>query len=159
MIELVFQNSTDTKSFNKDFFAQVLNIAVKEIKLDKKLLSVSVNLVAGAKIKELNKKYRNKSKVTDVLSFPMYENSNLETRDKKQVGSKMLVSDLGDIFICLSFAKKQAKSENISIKKELARLTVHGFLHLLGYDHDKSKKEEKKMIDLENKILSKLDIF
>lgn len=98
-------------------------------------------------MRELNKKYRNKDKVTDVLSFPMVEES-----------EKLETLDLGDIFICLSFAKNEAKSENISIEEKLAQLTVHGFLHLIGYDHEKSKKEEIKMFGLENKILNNLKI-
>ena len=54
-------------------------------------------------------------------------------------------------------AKKEAKRENIDTKEKLAQLTVHGFLHLLGYDHEKSKKDSKKMFDLENKILNSIN--
>jgi probable rRNA maturation factor len=105
--------------------------------------------VGEAKIQELNKKYRGKNKVTDVLSFPMSE--------KIEIGSKKSeVKDIGDIFICLPFAKKTAKSENVDIEDKLARLTVHGFLHLLGYDHERSSAEEKNMFSLEDNILRKL---
>ena len=73
MLELVFQNLTDSKSFKKDFFAKILNKAEKEVKLKNRKNGVSVNLVGESKIRELNKKYRQKDKATDVLSFPIQE--------------------------------------------------------------------------------------
>lgn len=137
-MDLVFQNLTADEKYTSKFFEKILVGVIKELKLGGKKIEVSVNLVGDAKIKQLNKKHRNKDKVTDVLSFPMNEKT-----------------DLGDIFICLSFAKKQAKSENVSIGYKLAQLTVHGFLHLLGYDHERSEKDEIEMFKLENKILNK----
>lgn len=139
MMDLVFNNLIGDKAFGPIFFKNILEAIIEELKLKDKNRGVSINLVSEARIKNLNKKYQNKNKVTDVLSFPM--------------GSG---ADLGDIFICLPFAKKQAKSENISIEKEISRLTVHGFLHLLGCDHEKSEQDAQKMFKLENKILAKL---
>jgi len=147
-MDLVFQNSTPDKKYTSKFFEKVLVEAVKELKLAGKKIEVSVNLVGEAKIKELNKKYRHKNKVTDVLSFPMNTTFNFQL-------STFNFLDIGDIFICLSFAKKQAKSENVSIDRKLAQLTVHGFLHLLGYDHERSDEDEIEMFKLENKILKK----
>ena len=148
MIDLVFQNLTSDKSFKDNFFKKILSLVAEELKL-KKNIEVSLSLVGESKIKELNNKYRNKNKVTDVLSFPMIQDTKYVTHD----------TDLGDIFICLPFAKNQTKSENISIERKLAQLTVHGFLHLAGYDHEKSTGEAKKMFDLENRILKKLSVF
>ena len=139
MTDLVFHNSTSNKTYNSQLFENILNTAVRILNLRKKNLSLSINLVSESGIKKLNHKYRDKNKSTDVLSFPLNE--------------KFIIQDLGDIFICLPIAKKYAKRENISIERKLARLTVHGFLHLLGYDHEKSKKESDKMFKLENKIL------
>ena len=149
MFDLVFQNSTSDKKYTSKFFEKILLTGISELKLSKKNIEVSVSLVGEGKIKELNKKYRNKNKITDVLSFPMSEKSVIRN-------SKFVIQDLGDIFICLSFAKKEAKSENIDIETKLAQLTVHGFLHLLGYDHERSIKDAKEMFGLENKILGKL---
>ncbi len=146
MLDLVFKNYTTRKASREKFFRGVLNTGIKELKLKEKNIEVSLNLVGEAKIKELNKKYRNKNKITDVLSFPLEE-----------VGFKKYgILPLGDIFICLPFAVKEAEMQNISLEKEMARLTVHGFLHLLGYDHEKSANEKKKMFALEAKILNKL---
>lgn len=152
MSDLVFKNHTSQKAPSDKFFKKILDMGTKELEIKNKKTEISLNLVGEAKIKELNKKYRHKNKVTDVLSFPMSEN--IRSLPAYQLTSLQAL-DMGDIFICLSFAKKQAKSENVSIEKELARLTVHGFLHLLGYDHERSQKDEIEMFELENKILKK----
>ena len=146
MLDLVFKNHTSQKSPNEKFFKEILDAGIKKLKLSDKKVEISLNLVGEAKIRELNKKYRGKDKVTDVLSFPL-EESRLGKYD---------ILPLGDIFICLPFAVKESKKQNISIEKELAWLTVHGFLHLLGYDHEKSADDKKKMSALENEILNRL---
>ena len=145
MLDLVFKNYILRKAPNERFFREILDMVIKELKLKDKNVEVSLGLVEETKIKELNSKYRQKNEVTDVLSFPLEE-----TRLKKYD-----ILPLGDIFICLPFAVKEAERRGISLKKELAWLTVHGFLHLLGYDHEKSIIDDKKMFNLENKILEK----
>lgn len=144
---MVFKNYTSFKAPSRIFFEKILKTAAKETKGFGNF-SISVNLVSETQIKELNRKYRNKNKITDVLSFPILEKVRLQVSGFK-------FQDVGDIFICLPFAKKQAKRENISIKENLARLTVHGFLHLVGYDHERSEKDAEKMFKLENDILLK----
>lgn len=143
MIDLVFQNSTSFKAPGGAFFVKILESAAETLKLNDSKIEISVNLVGEAKIKNLNKKYRNKNTPTNVLSFPL----------STDVLQKYGILPLGDIFICLPVAKKEAEEENINIEKKLAWLTVHGFLHLLGYDHEKSEKAVKKMSALEKKIL------
>jgi len=101
---------------------------------------ISVALVLPQEIRKMNLVYRAKDKVTDVLSFEL---------DDKYV--------LGEIIICLDQAKKQAKGKKNSIKHELQLLTVHGILHLLGYDHEKNEKEFLRQTKMEEKILSKLN--
>ena len=152
-MDLVFRNLTTDHTLKEGFFVDVLDAAVNEVGLPagqagfkNKKVELSLNLVGEGKIRSLNKKYRGKNKVTDVLSFGM---------DYKTSGKCDIIS-LGDIFICLPFAKKQARKEGIELKKELSRLVVHGFLHLLGYDHEKSSKDTKIMLGLEEKILAKL---
>lgn len=137
ILDLVFKNNTSQKAPTRIFFAKVISAGLKTTKLKGRGVEVSVNLVGEGKIRGLNKKHREKDKPTDVLSFPLGDGN-------------------GDIFICLSIAKKEAKRENISVEAKLAHLTVHGFLHLLGYDHEKSKRDAEKIFNLETKILSKL---
>ncbi len=173
MLDLVFsaeggsasggKNNTLNKHLGEKFFRDVLDMGIRELKIKDKNIEVSINLVGEARIKELNKKYRNKNEVTDVLSFPLLEwaPSPAKRGDKgtllDETGlQKHAILPLGDIFICLPFAVKETKRRNISLKKEMAWLTVHGFLHLLGYDHEKSEASARKMLKLEDKILSKL---
>lgn len=149
MLDLVFKNYTSSKAPSKKFFKEILDAGIRELNIKDKNVEVSISLVGEIKIKELNKKYRNKNEVTDVLSFPLGE-SRLEKHD---------ILPLGDIFICLPFAVKESKRQKISLKKELAWLTVHGFLHLSGYDHENSRKDADKMLKLENQILRKLNSY
>lgn len=151
MPNLVYRNLTSDKKYNSKFFEIILVGAIKELKLADKKVGLSVNLVGEGKIRELNKKYRNKNKISDVLSFPMA--SKLEIPK-----SNTEVLDLGDIFICLSFAKKEAKGENVDIDTKLRQLAVHGFLHLLGYDHEVSKDDADKMFKLESRILRRIEV-
>ncbi len=109
-------------------------------------IELSLTLCGKKKIKSLNRKYRKKDKVTDVLSFPVHESfTNLSGQ-----------MELGDIFICLDVAIKQAREFKITLREEIIHLFVHGFLHLLGYDHEISPLEEKRMFILEKKIISKI---
>ncbi|KKS25969.1 MAG: putative rRNA maturation factor [Candidatus Yanofskybacteria bacterium GW2011_GWC2_41_9] len=146
MIDLVFKNSTSEQAPGGAFFVKILESAAKTLKLGGSKVEISVNLTGETKIKNLNKKYRNKNTATNVLSFP------LSTDVLKKYG----ILPLGDIFICLPVAKKEADGENISVENKLAWLTVHGFLHLLGYDHETTAKDAQAMLDLERKILRKI---
>ena len=102
-------------------------------------------LLSGTKeIKNLNKKFRNKNKSTDVLSFPFYEKNQLSNKIKRE---KEVY--LGDIIINLAQVKN--KNNKAKFKKELNKLWIHGLLHLLGYDH-KSNIKYLKMQKLENKF-------
>jgi len=130
----------------KEFFLKVLYQAVEDLNLSKKRIEISLNLIGEKKMRELNNKFRHKDSPTDVLSFPLDE-KNLNKYD---------IIPLGDIFICPQYAKREASVRNIKLEVELARLAIHGFLHLLGYDHEKSKKEKDKMLTLQEKILNKV---
>ncbi len=100
---------------------------------------VSVAFVRNQQIKELNKKYRNRNEVTDVLSFPIDQEI------------------LGDIIISAQRAAVQAEEYGHSLTRELAYLTVHGMLHLFGYDHH-GQEEKDEMRQKEERVLTELDI-
>lgn len=100
-------------------------IAAKVLKGEKKRIAeLSIALVGQKLIKKLNKKYRRRNKATDVLSFS---------------------GELNEIVICPEEVKKNAKRFNSAFEKELVRVLIHGVLHLLGYTHEATKKEAKKM--------------
>ena len=104
---------------------------------------VAVIFVRDQKMRELNRKYRGKDKATNVLAFP-----------NQVSGFRFQVSgvDLVDVFISIPEARREAKKYGWTLNYEIARLAVHGFLHLLGYEHGK-EKEARRMEQLEQKIL------
>lgn len=113
---------------------------------------VSVSFVSNSEIRLLNKNYRNKDRVTDVLSFPLMEENNVERNP--ETGYVLL----GDIVISLETAVKQAANYGHSLEREIGFLTVHSMLHLLGYDHESSPLDERIMREKEESVLEKLGI-
>ncbi len=111
---------------------------------------VDVLITESAQIQTLNKKYRGKDSVTDVLSFPMYERSEL-------LALKSGFVVLGDIVLCYDKALEQAETYAHSVKRELAFLTAHSMLHLFGYDHMTAADEEIMCLKQEE-ILDSLNI-
>lgn len=105
-------------------------------------VEVSVLLVDNEEIKKLNEEWRKKDKPTDVLSFPINEET--------PYGCKIL----GDIVISIPYAKEHAKEFGNSFKEEMIRLLAHGLLHLLGYDHEKSEEEAKIMFQKEKELIT-----
>lgn len=108
---------------------------------------VSFSIVDRDEIRSLNKEYRGKDAVTDVLSFPLYES-----------GAIPAFGLLGDVIICLDRAREQAEDFGHSEKREIVYLTVHSILHLLGYDH-MDDEERKEMRSLEKEVMKELGIF
>lgn len=108
---------------------------------------LSVTFVDKDEIKEINRDYRNKDKVTDVISFAFEEDETVfEGMEMPRV--------LGDIIICMDVAKAQADQYNHSFERELGFLALHGFLHLLGYDH-MNEADEQKMFQRQDDILNR----
>ncbi|MFZ9002041.1 MAG: rRNA maturation RNase YbeY [Bacteriovoracaceae bacterium] len=122
--------------------------------IQNKEIGLSLLICGKHKIRELNRLHRSKDKITDVLSFPQYNN----LRKGLGKGELAFTSQLhvGDIVICKEVALKQSKELEHSVEQEIVALFLHGFLHLLGYDHEQSNKEEKIMFDLEDKIIRKM---
>lgn len=115
---------------------------------------VSVTLTDNCKIRDLNYDYRDVDRETDVLSFPLYENGEI---DESEIVEGEPVG-LGDIVISLEKADEQAKAYGHSFDREIAFLCVHSVLHLLGYDHELGKEQEKDMFERQEKILQKMGI-
>ena len=113
---------------------------------------VSVTFVDDVQIHELNSKFRNADRSTDVLSFPMGEDGEYD----KNPESGCVI--LGDVVISMEHAVTQADTYGHSLQREIAFLTVHSMLHLLGYDHVNNEKEEKEMFSRQEKILENMGI-
>ena len=110
---------------------------------------VSVTFTDNEGIRELNKKFREMDKPTDVLSFPLLDFDG----DCEEPPIDELISNLGDIVISLERAKEQAEEFGHSFAREVAFLTVHSMLHLLGYDHEKGDEEDKEMRARQSEIM------
>ena len=113
---------------------------------------VSVTFVDNEEIHALNKEYRNVDRPTDVLSFPLGDENGFDVDNS----SNAIL--LGDIVISVEKAILQAKEYGHSTEREIAFLTVHSMLHLLGYDHETSDQDEKDMFARQEEILSQLGI-
>lgn len=107
---------------------------------------LSVTFVDKNEIQEINKTYRDKDKVTDVISFALEE-------DEPEITGLDLPRVLGDIIICTDVANEQAESYGHSFERELGFLALHGFLHLLGYDH-MNEADEREMFGRQDQILN-----
>lgn len=110
---------------------------------------LSVVFVGNEEIQQINRDYRGKDAITDVISFAFEDNGNVLPESFRV---------LGDIYICIPRMKEQAKNYGHSEKRELSFLVVHGLLHLLQYDH-MTPEEEKVMFALQDEILEHLDIL
>jgi probable rRNA maturation factor len=109
---------------------------------------LSVTFVDNERIQEINREYRDKDKATDVISFAMEE---MGEGELEIIGGD-IPAVLGDIIISIPKTHEQAKEYGHSFMRELGFLTVHGFLHLLGYDHE-TAEQEKEMFDKQKEIL------
>ena len=126
----------------KKYYKKTLEVLKIEDDLD-----LSLIVVGKTKIRNINRDYRNKDAVTDVISF-----ANIDSDDYDYLCDDV---NLGDIFINVDRVKSQAKKYGHSIKREFVFLFIHGFLHLLGYDH-MEKEDEEIMFALQDKIIGEL---
>jgi len=126
---------------------KLLNFAANKMEIEDES-EVSVTFVSNEKIQEINREYRDKDNPTDVISFAMEE---LGEGEVELVGAE-IPRILGDIIISIPRAVEQAEEYGHTFLRELGFLTVHGFLHLLGFDH-MTAEEEKEMFTLQREIL------
>ena len=157
MAEIILENNQDKLPIDdgiKDTIEQVIRKTLDEEGFGFSA-EVSVTIVDAEEIRRINREQRNIDAITDVLSFPM-----LEFDEKKKVINSDFDMDgenllLGDIVICAERALAQAEEYGHSYKREMAFLTVHSMLHLLGYDHMNGQKE---MFSRQEEILDMLGI-
>ncbi len=136
------------KNLAEKFFSSIADSTLLHTGTD----NVSVNLILtdNEYIKSINSEYRGKDTPTDVISFA-YRDDPFPVIDNP-------MEELGDIYISLEKASEQAVEYGVTLSEELKRLIIHGVLHLLGYDHELSAEEEKRMNLLEDKIFDAIKI-
>ena len=125
-------------------------------------IEMSLSIVSPQQIQELNRQYRNVDSVTDVLSFPTVDNPSRGVLDvnsfpQDTINPKTGKLNIGDVIICLERAVEQAAEYGHSLKRELCFLSLHGLLHLLGYDHVEPQ-DEQQMNELQEEILNSCGI-
>ena len=145
MNEINITNNTKVDVDTK-LLSDVANYTLKYEKVNNALANIII--VDNRKIRQLNKEYRNIDKVTDVISFALEDDDTFVS---------LPIRVLGDIYISIDKAIEQAEEYGHSLKRELAFLTTHGMLHLLGYDHMK-KEDELIMFKRQDEILDELEI-
>ena len=147
--EVLVDNSAWKKKITNSskLFNRILKNLPKKYSFKNKKIIVTILLSNNLKIKKLNKIFRNKNKPTDILSFPI----------KKKINNKIFY--LGDIIISYEFMNKPKKINFIEFKEKVTKIFIHGFLHLMGYNHKKTKdfeKMNKEEIKLYNLVKNKI---
>lgn len=148
-IDFVFDNEVENfeNNYEQDFTA-IIEQALKTLGIEDDV-EVSCVLVDDERIHEINREYRHIDRSTDVISFAMEDNDQFYVEGMPRT--------LGDIFISVDHAKKQAEEYGHSLSREMCFLFTHGILHLLGYDH-MTDEQEKEMFGLQDQILGALSI-
>lgn len=162
--EIIFQDISKNEEY-EELTEKVIQKCFEVEKINPTSLYICVTFTTPENIRQANKQYRDIDKETDVLSFPMFEKEELDKIIAKHLleNWKVKLGDcvgqeiLGDIIISIARVKEQAKEYGHSFLRELSFLTIHGLLHLLGYDHMK-KEEEKIMFQKQEDILNEFGI-
>ena len=154
MYNIEYLDVEENKKY-EEIISKVVKKCFEIENLIKSKLYISITLTTPENIKKINKEYRNIDKPTDVLSFPMFEKDELDLKIKNNDFTHEDI--LGDIVISIEQVEKQAEEYGHSFEREFAYMIVHGFYHLMGYDH--IKEEDKQIMrPKEEKVLESLDI-
>ena len=142
MYEITYLNLEKGQEDWEGIVKKVLNKCFEEEGLLDSKLIMTITFTTPEEIRKINKKYRKIDRATDVLSFPMFEKEEL---DEKIKNKNFLYEDvLGDIIISIDKVREQAEEYGHSFERELSYMLVHGFYHLMGYDH--IEEEDKKIM-------------
>ena len=144
MFEII--NDTDNEVLELEKLNSYIDYVVKELELEK--CEFNIIIIDNERIHEINNMYRGVDRETDVISFALEDNMDVEYKDFRL---------LGDIYISIEKCYQQAEEYGHSREREICFLATHGILHLLGYDH-MEPDDEKEMFDLQNKLLAGYNI-
>lgn len=160
MITLIWENEQDKIEISENLI-ETLKTCMEETLIYEDFeenVEISLTFTDNENIHAVNRETRGIDRPTDVLSFPLLEtedNGTLVIYDEDFVDG---VLPLGDILLSVEKAKEQAEEFGHTFLREVAFLTVHSMLHLLGYDHERGEKEEKEMFLKQEEILTRLNI-
>ena len=157
--EIIYKNLEENEKYESTI-KQVVDECFKAERMEQTSLYISITLTNPEEIEKINRQYRNIDRPTDVLSFPMFEKEELDEfikENSKHSDINMQGDILGDIVISIPKVYEQAEEYGHSFERELAYMVVHGFYHLMGYDHIK-EEDKKVMRKKEETVLNKLGI-
>ncbi len=143
-MEILLRNAQRKFKIERKSLVRHVEMALTE--LGQPDCEISIMLVNDVKIRQLNKEYRDRDLATDVLAFPQ------DIDAKNDNGGPLL----GDVVVSIETSMRQAKNHRLSAEEELVLLIIHGTLHLLGYDHERSAKEKQEMQNKTRKIFSRI---
>ena len=148
-VNVLSEDESWTKKLKKKeiFFNQLCKFFPKKFQFIKKKIYFTLLLSNNKNIKKLNKKFRNKNKHTDILSFPFQQ----KLKKSKEIY-------LGDIIISINYMNKSKYLSAYEFKEKVVKIFIHGFLHLLSFDHIK-EKDYRKMLREEQKIFKSVQKF
>ena len=149
LAEVSYLGIEENKEY-EDIVNKVIEACFKQEDLYDYKIYISIILTDEENIQKINNEYRKIDKPTDVLSFPMFEPSEINEAKKRE-------EVLGDIIVCMPVVKRQAVEYEHTEEREFAYMLVHGFYHLMGYDH-MIEEDKKKMRAKEEEVLKKLDL-
>ena len=129
---------------HEDFFRIIANQVFDYTDADN--IAITIIITDNPEITQINYRFRNKNQPTDVIAFAYREEPFPSIGEGPE--------ELGDIYISIDKAKEQAEEYSVTIADELRRLTIHGLLHLLGYDHERSSEDETEMYKLEDTLFN-----
>ena len=135
-------------------YTKLINEVIEKAFYEEGLENKNIILTDPQNIRKTNKEFRDVDRETDVLSFPMFEKEEIINLKNKEDD---ILEVLGDIMISIERVKQQAVEYNHSFERELAYMLVHGFYHLMGYDH-MVEEEKRQMREKEENVLQKLNI-
>lgn len=151
IIDFIKEKTNEEVKLN-DIIYEIVENVLNEQNISIDIVDVSIQSMSSEEIREINYKYRNIDRATDVLSFPIFTMDELKSLDKsiKEI-------ELGDIILCLEIIEKQSIEYGTGIVREILYMITHGMCHLTGHDHE---IEEEKVImrALEEKVLSKVGV-
>lgn len=154
MYQLEYKDIEENKEYEK-IIKKVIEQCFKEEGLLGSKLYISITLTNPENIRKINNEFRNIDRETDVLSFPMFEKKELDEMIKNKDFKHEDV--LGDIVISIKRVEEQAEEYGHSFEREFSYMLVHGFYHLMGYDHIK-EEDKQVMRPKEENVLNKLNI-
>ncbi len=152
-VEIHYKEISENSEY-EEIINKVIKCCFKKENLDMLKLYISITLTVPEVIQSINKKYRNIDNPTDVLSFPIFQKEEIDSLIKQNYEIEDV---LGDIIISIPKVKEQAIEYRHSFERELSYMVVHGFYHLMGYDH-MNEEEKTEMRSKEDIILNELQI-